>query len=448
MSTPPSFLPQEIIRRKRDGETLTAEEITAFVKGLTDGSFTDAQVAALAMAIHFRGMDMDECVMLTQAMTLSGERLSWNDLDLDGPILDKHSTGGVGDKVSLMLAPILAAAGGYVPMVSGRGLGHTGGTLDKLDSIPGYATRPTLEMFRTAVQQAGCAIVGQTGQLAPADDRFYALRDVTATVDPVSLTTASILSKKLSAGLEYLVMDVKCGSGAFSANLREAAELAESIATVATGAGLPTHALITDMNQVLGTTAGNVVEVVETLDYLRGTQREARLHALVKALCGELLMMGGVAKDAEDADASVESVLASGAAAERFSKMVAALGGPANLLESPAAVLPTAAVQEPVHAERSGFVSRVNTRAVGLAVIEMGGGRRKPEDDIDPTVGFSEVVGRGDAVGPDRPLALVHARTAAEAEHGAALLRAAFELGDEAVRPGPIVHSRLGAVTT
>ena len=448
MSESAGFLPQEVIRRKRDGAALSTEEIEAFVRGLTDHSWTDAQVSALAMAVHFQDMTRAECVALTRAMTDSGDRLSWDGLGLDGPILDKHSTGGVGDKVSLMLAPILAACGGYVPMVSGRGLGHTGGTLDKLDSIPGYETRPTLDVFRSTVKDAGCAIVGQTGQLAPADDRFYALRDVTATVDPISLTTASILSKKLSAGLQFLVMDVKFGSGAFCVELEEALELAESIADVATGAGLPTHALLTDMNEVLGTTAGNVVEVRETLAYLTGEAREERLHTLVKALCGELLVMGSLASTAEEADARIEDVLASGAAAERFEQMVAGLGGPLDILAGAERYLPQAAVVVPVTPEGAGVVTGVDTRAVGMGVIAMGGGRRKPEDGIDHTVGYSEVRGLGDEVGPDRPLALVHARSEAQAEPGAAALRAAYTLGGEAPERCPVVHSRLVGETT
>jgi thymidine phosphorylase len=444
----PAFLPQEIIRRKRDGLALTPEEITFFVKGLSDGSITDGQVAALAMAVHFRGMDLEECTVLTQAMTLSGERLTWGDLDLDGPILDKHSTGGVGDKVSLMLAPILAACGGFVPMVSGRGLGHTGGTLDKLDSIPGYDTTPALPLFRSVVKQAGCAIVGQTGQLAPADDRFYALRDVTATVDPISLITASILSKKLAAGLQYLVMDVKVGNGAFSTTLEEAAELAESIATVASGSGLPTGTLITDMGQVLGRTAGNALEVRETVDYLTGTYRNERLHELVCALASELLTMGELAATPEEAAEKVEAALSSGRAAERFERMVAGLGGPASLLSNADQHLQSAPVQQPVYAEEEGHVQRMDTRALGIAVIELGGGRRRPDDTIDHAVGLSEVIGRGEKADADRPLAIVHARTEEDAARAAETIRNAVEIGDEASSPSRIVHMKLGPVTS
>jgi len=446
MSAAPDFLPQEIIRRKREGEDLSPEEITCFVKGLGDGSFSDAQVAALAMAVHFRGLNLDECTVLTQAMVLSGERLTWNDLDLDGPVLDKHSTGGVGDKVSLMLAPILSACGGNVPMISGRGLGHTGGTLDKLDSIPGYDTTPSLATFRQVVKQAGCAIVGPTGELAPADDRFYALRDGTATVKPISLITASILSKKLAAGPQFLVMDVKVGSGAFSRNLQEAAELAESIATVAQGAGLPTRALISDMGQVLGRTAGNALEVGETLDYLKGTHRNPRLHTLVKALCCELLLMGQISKSLQEADERVEAVLSDGSAAERFARMVSGLGGPCDLLSAPERHLPVAPVTEAVFAPRAGIVRRVDARALGLALIELGGGRRQSGDVIDPAVGLSQVIGRGETADAQRPLALVHARTQAAAQRCAQVLEGAIEIGAEAPERGPVVLMKLGAV--
>jgi thymidine phosphorylase len=270
------MLPQEIIRAKRDGRTLTGEEIAEFIAGLSSGAVGEGQIAAFAMAVFFRGMNIDERVHLTRAMTRSGEALDWSGANLAGPILDKHSTGGIGDNVSLMLAPMLAACGAFVPMISGRGLGHTGGTLDKLDSIPGYVTQPDIARFRTVVAEAGCAIIGQTAELAPADKRLYAIRDVTATVESVALITASILSKKLAAGLQGLVMDVKTGSGAFMPALESARELAESIAHVATAAGLPTIALITDMNQPLASAAGNAVEVQNAVDYLSGT-RDGRL---------------------------------------------------------------------------------------------------------------------------------------------------------------------------
>ena len=314
-----SYLPQEIIRAKRDGEVLSADEIAFMIRGLTDGSISEGQVAAFAMAVFFQGMTMDERVALTRCMVESGETISWQ----DGPVLDKHSTGGVGDKVSLMLAPIVAACGGRVPMISGRGLGHTGGTLDKLDSIPGYDTAPDIAAFRRCIADAGCAIIGQTADLAPADRRLYAIRDVTATVESIALITASILSKKLAAGLDGLVMDVKTGNGAFADTLAMARELAESIVTVANGAGLRTTALITDMNQVLGRTVGNALEVAETVAFLRGDERDPRLLEVVLALAGEMLAAGGL-------DADPAQVLDDGGAAETFQRMVSALGGPAD----------------------------------------------------------------------------------------------------------------------
>ena len=303
------ILPQEIIRAKRDGGALSAGEIGDFIAGLTSGAVTEGQAAAFAMAVCFRGMSLDERVALTQAMTRSGSSLDWRDTNLNGPILDKHSTGGVGDNVSLMLAPMLAASGAYVPMISGRGLGHTGGTLDKLDSIPGYASQPDLDLFKRVVRQAGCAIIGQTADLAPADRRLYAIRDVTATVKSVALITASILSKKLAAGLQGLVMDVKSGSGAFMATLEGARELAASIAAVANDAGLPTVSLITDMNEPLASAAGNAVEVMNAVDYLTGARRDSRLDRVTMALGAELLALSGLAHDADAGAAALRRAL-------------------------------------------------------------------------------------------------------------------------------------------
>ena len=338
--TTTAFLPQEVIRRKRDGARLAPEEVAAFVAGLTDGSISEGQAAAFAMAVFFQGLAREECVALTRAMTASGRTLDWS--GEERPVLDKHSTGGVGDKVSLPLAAILAACGGAVPMISGRGLGHTGGTLDKLDSIPGYQSQPDIETFRRAVAEAGCAIIGQTADLAPADRRLYAIRDVTATVESIPLITASILSKKLAAGLQGLVMDVKVGSGAFMTGMDDARALAESIVAVAEGAGLRTRALITDMDQVLGRSAGNALEVQEAIDYLTGAARDPRLHEVVTALAAELLQIGGLAKDAAEAEAAIANALDSGGAAERFQRMVTALGGPGDLVEAPDRHLPRA----------------------------------------------------------------------------------------------------------
>ncbi|HME84745.1 MAG TPA: thymidine phosphorylase [Roseiarcus sp.] len=423
-------LPQEIIRAKRDGRPLSEAEIAEFIAGLTSGDVSEGQAAAFAMAVFFRGMSLEERVALTRAMTGSGATIDWREAKLSGPILDKHSTGGVGDNVSLMLAPMLAACGAFVPMISGRGLGHTGGTLDKLDSIPGYVSQPDLALFRRVVRQAGCAIIGQTADLAPADRRLYAIRDVTATVESVALITASILSKKLAAGLQGLVMDVKTGSGAFMPTLEASRELAESIATVASGAGLPTVSLITDMNEPLAGAAGNAVEIRNAVDYLTGAKRDPRLHRVTLALGAELLALSGVAKDVEAGRAALERALDSGAAAERFERMVAALGGPKDFLSKAHAVLPRAPVLVDAMPERRGFVAAIDVRSVGLAVVELGGGRARAADTIDPSVGLTGLAPIGAEVGPDAPLARVHARSADEAEAAARRLRAAYALSD------------------
>jgi thymidine phosphorylase len=431
-----AFLAQEVIRRKRDGRALSTEEIEWLVAGITDGSVSDAQVGALAMAIVINGMERDERVALTGAMTRSGEVLEW---DLDRPVLDKHSTGGVGDKVSLLLAPIVAACGGAVPMISGRGLGHTGGTLDKLDSIPGYDTAPGRERFAAAVRAAGCAIIGQTGDLAPADRRLYAIRDATGTVESIPLIVASILSKKLAAGLDGLVMDVKVGSGAFLPEVEQARELAETIVEVAVGNGLPTVAVLTDMDRVLGRTAGNAVEVRESIDHLTGAAAgDDRLMEVTIALCERLLELKGL-------DADPRAALQSGDAAEHFARMVVELGGPADLLERPDAHLPQAPVTVEAHAERDGVVAAVDVRAVGLAIIDLGGGRRREDDAIDHAVGLTEVAEPGERVGPGgRPVALVHARDEDSAARAAQAVSAAFQVGDRILDPNPAVLEVLG----
>jgi thymidine phosphorylase len=426
------MLAQEIIRTKRTGNKLGASDIGHFVRGLVDGSWSEGQVAALAMAVFLRGMDRAECIDLTRAMLQSGQTLNWS--GLPGPVLDKHSSGGVGDKVSLMLAPMLAACGAYVPMISGRGLGHTGGTCDKLEAIPGYTTAPSRPMFEQVVRQCGCAIIGQTDDLAPADRRLYAIRDTTATVESVPLITASILSKKLAAGLQGLVMDVKCGNGAFADTLAMAQELANSIVTVAEGAGLKTTALITDMNQVLGRNAGNALEMQEAIGYLtagsNATQREPRLHSVTMRLGAELLVLGGLAADRNSAHDRLQSALDSGAAAEHFGRMVAALGGPADVLERPDKYLVTAPVTLAVPAPRSGRLTGLHARALGLTVIELGGGRRMAGDRIDWRVGLSDVVAPGCQVNAGETLALVHAADRAAAQHACSQVQGACTISD------------------
>ncbi len=439
-----NFLPQEIIRNKRDGAVLSDGEIEFMVAGLTSDAISEGQIAAFAMAVFFNGMNMAERVALTRAMTDSGTVLDWSDAGLPGPVLDKHSTGGIGDKVSLILAPVMAACGAAVPMISGRGLGHSGGTLDKLDSIPGYTTTPDLETLRKAVRQAGCAIIGQTAELAPADGRIYAIRDVTATVESLSLITASILSKKLAAGLSGLVMDVKYGSGAFAAAFDDALELAESITAVANGAGLPCAALLTDMNQCLGRSAGNALEVLEAVDHLSGAARDERLHEVTMSLAAELLTIGGLSESAEEGRMQAEKSLSSGRAAQHFARMVAALGGPGDIMERAAELLPVAPLMRPLAPSRPGIVSAVDTRALGLAIIDLGGGRRRVEDGIDYAVGLSEVAAIGESVGPEHPLCLIHAAGEAYLERAAAAIAAAITIGDEAPPSAPVVRQRVG----
>ncbi|MEJ8476217.1 thymidine phosphorylase [Roseibium algae] len=421
------MLPQELVRKKRDGGVLNHEEIAFFVRGLADGSVTEGQVAALAMAVFFKGLSVDERVALTLEMRDSGDVMDWS--DIEAPVLDKHSTGGVGDNVSLMLAPALAACGAAVPMISGRGLGHTGGTLDKFDSIPGYQTQPDNSLFHKVVKEVGCAVIGQTGNLAPADKRFYSIRDVTGTVESLDLITASILSKKLAAGLQGLVLDVKWGTGAFMATLEEARALAESLVLVANGAGLKTTALLTDMNEPLASAAGNAVEVQNAVDFLKGTAIDNRLWDVTVAQGGELLATGGLAATAEQGADQMRQAFESGRAAEVFAKMVTALGGPADFMEKSELYLPKAPVVAPIYSDREGVVTGVNARAVGVAVVELGGGRKAAADVIDPAVGLTELAGVGHRVDADAPIALVHAVSEEAAYAAANAIRQAYSIG-------------------
>ena len=433
------MLPQEIIRKKRDGNQLSRSEIDFFVQGLSDGSISSEQVSAMAMAVYFNSMEFTEIGGLTRAMVASGHTIDWSDMHLDGPVMDKHSTGGVGDKVSLMLAPIVAACGAYVPMISGRGLGHSGGTLDKLDSIPGYNTAPDLDKFKEVVKSVGCAIIGQTKDLAPADKRFYAIRDVTATVESIPLITASILSKKISAGLEALSMDIKTGNGAFMATLSDAEALADSIINTAAEIGLPTKAIISDMSEVLGVCAGNAVEVRETVDYLSGEYRDTRLHEVVVALAKDMLCMGGIAKDHDTAEKDINKALDSGKATEVFASMISALGGPNDFVERVDHYLPKASCVVPVFASKAGFVNSIDVRKVGNTLIDMGGGRRRAEDTIDYSVGLVEVAGIGKEVDSGIPLAIMHAKDEAGAELAASALSEAFKITSEKPVSAPVI---------
>ena len=448
--------PAELIRIKRDGQALSRAQIGAFVAGLTDQSWSDSQVGAMAMAILLRGMSTAETTALTDAMTHSGAVLDWSAAAFNGPVVDKHSTGGVGDKISLMLAPMLAACGAVVPMVSGRGLGHTGGTLDKLEALPGYGVRPGNDKLLHCLRSAGCAIFSASSSVAPADARLYAIRDLTATVESLPLITASILSKKRAAGLQALVLDVKFGSGAFMADPAAAQALARSLVDVASQAGLPATALLTDMNQVLGKHAGNALEVREAIEFLTGTvprgpsaasdASSARQLELTLALGAELLMLSRLHASPSAARAALQHSLDSGAAAERFARMVAILGGPADVLRD--AQLPTAPVQRTVPALRGGFVHSIDVRALGLAVVGLGGGRRLPADRVDPRVGLANVAPLGAAVMPGDALAVIHAASEPDAVAAVAAVQAAFTLGDSALAaptPQPIVWQRITA---
>lgn len=433
----------DIIRAKRDKGQLTEQQIEIFVAGLTDASLPAEQVAALAMAIFLNSMTPAETGLLTRAMARSGRVIDWSTAGLGGPVVDKHSTGGVGDKVSLVLAPIAAACGCFVPMVSGRGLGHSGGTLDKLDSIPGYLSTPDLSAFQRVVKTVGCAIIGQTDDLAPADRRLYAIRDVTSTVESVPLITASILSKKIAEGSEALVMDIKTGTGAFMATLSGARELASSIIATAETIGLEVSALITDMSEVLGYSTGNAVEVAEAVHYLTSDRREPRLDQVVRSCCELMLVITGLSRTADEAHQRVDAALSSGRAAEVFARMVAAMGGPADFLDRAQIYLPEAPVSMPVSSDGEGYLAAVDARAVGNAIIALGGGRSKVDDKLDLSVGFTDIIPVGTRVDRQAPLCVVHAPSREAAQQAAAAYREACTVSTVKPETRPIVLEKL-----
>lgn len=424
----------EIIQRKRDGFALSSSDIRQFIQGVTDGQVTDAQIAAFSMAAFFQDLDMDERTVLTTSMRDSGDVLHWDAFSLSGPILDKHSTGGVGDTVSFMLAPILAACGGIVPMIAGRGLAHTGGTIDKLEAIPGYNTQPSVAHFQKVASETGFAIVGQTANLAPADRRMYATRDVTATVEQYGLITASILSKKLAAGLQHLVMDIKVGNGAFMKDMETARELAQSLCTVGTNAGMPTQAFLTDMSEPLARAAGNALEVKEAIAYLSGDVHSNRLDAVTQALASSLLVESGLAADLSKANEQIQKALSSGKAAEIFAQSVAAMGGPVDLMERPESHLKEAPVIRPVYPDEihhGRFVKEVDTRQLGLAVVALGGGRTAADQAIDHAVGCTHWLRSGEVCGAELPLAWIHARDEKGWLKAADRIRHAYQFDDQ-----------------
>jgi len=418
---------KELILKKRLGKELTENEINWFISNLTSNHLSEGQIAALAMAICLKGMTFEERVQLTLAMKNSGKTLSWN---LPGPIIDKHSTGGVGDTVSLILAPVLAACGAYVPMISGRGLGHTGGTLDKFDSIPGYNTSPNEALLRTVVSKVGCAIIGQTNELAPADKRLYAIRDVTGTVESIDLITASILSKKLAAGLEGLVIDVKCGNGAFMQDFNEASNLAKSLVTVSNESSCKTTALVTDMNQPLSQSIGNSLEVLAAIDILKGSSKDYRLLEVSNSLGVSILCSSNICKNKKEAQSLISSVLSSGKAAEKFSQMVSELGGANDFFEKPKNYLTPSNIQKNICCKKSGYVKKINTKNLGNILILLGGGRQKVEDDIDFSVGMKLLIELGTYVEKNQPICTLHARDQESFNIAEKEIIESFEIGE------------------
>jgi len=428
-----TFLPQQFLGQIRDGIPPSAADIQTFIAGISTGETSPAQIGAFVMAVYLKGLGRDEIVTLTKAVRDSGDVMQW---DLDGPVLDKHSTGGVGDNVSLLLGPVIAACGGYVPMISGQGLGHTGGTLDKFNAIPGYNVNADNALFRMTVKDIGCAIIGQTGALAPADKVMYAIRSATASVGSLPLITASILSKKLAEGLDGLVLDIKCGSGAIMDNFEDAKALANSLITVANGAGVKTSGIITDMNEPLASAAGNAVEVRNIINHFHGN-RDARLHEVTVSLCADMLVSGGLAKNIDDGRSKVEAVFDNGKAADVFARMVAALGGPSDLMDKPDKYLEAAPIITDIKAESAGIVSAIDTRKLGMAVIVLGGGRKSPNDEIDYAVGFDHIAPIGSKIAKGDVLARIHARTDDQAGEASKMLQSTYVLSDSTQNSAP-----------
>ncbi|MCU9850307.1 thymidine phosphorylase [Defluviimonas sp. WL0024] len=432
---------RSIIAGVRDRRGLEDEAATWFADGLASGEVTDAQAGAFAMAVLLNGLGADGRVALTRAMRDSGRVLEWK---LPGPVVDKHSTGGIGDCTSLLIAPALAACGACVPMISGRGLGHTGGTLDKLEAIPGYRCDVSVEELHRLVAEIGCAIVSASADIAPADRRLYAIRDVTGTVESIDLITASILSKKLAAGLEALILDVKVGSGAFMKTLPEAEALAQSLVSTANGAGCMTVALITDMDQPLAASAGNALEVIEVMETLTGVEVNQALWDVTVALGGEALALAGLADNAGEGADQIEEALESGRAAETFGRMVAALGGPSDFVERYPDRLPAAPVVVDFVTPRDGFVAHIDGEMLGQAVVHLGGGRLRDGDRINPSVGLSQIMGVGEPVEKGEALVRIHAATPAAAEAAVASVRAAIRIEDDEPDEPVLIHKRIG----
>jgi pyrimidine-nucleoside phosphorylase len=420
-----------VIRRKRDGGSLSREEIAFFVDGVTRGSMADYQSSALLMAIYLNGMNASEMAMLTDAMLHSGEVLNFS--DISKPKVDKHSTGGVGDKTSLILAPLVAACGGAVPMISGRGLGHTGGTLDKLESISGYRVHLSLAEFRMILDRIGYAMMGQTAEIAPADKKLYALRDATATVEAIPLIVASIMSKKLAAGLDALVLDVKTGSGAFMSNEDDARRLAQALVSTGNSCGVRTEALLTDMSQPLGRGVGHAIEVRECIEILRNEVSEGARPVLELSLelAARMIALSGIESSLEASRDKIQSVLTSGAALECFRRNVEAQGGDPAVFDDPARLLPLTPHEVKVESTRTGFITGIDAAEIGRAIASIGGGRTRIEDAIDPGVGYAAESRVGDEVKAGQALGLLYCRELGQAQTTSDRIRAAYIIGDE-----------------
>src|SRR5688572_20680397 len=437
----PEMLAQRLIERKRDGGRIEAGEWRALVLAYAAGHVPDYQMAALLMAVFLRGLDRGETVALTEAMMASGLRLDLS--HLRAPRVDKHSTGGVGDKVSLVLAPLIASLGVAVPMMSGRGLGHTGGTLDKLESIPGFRTTLSLDDARRQVERVGCVLIGQSAEIAPADRKMYALRDATSTVESIPLIAASIMSKKLAEGLTGLVLDVKRGSGAFLPELERGLELAQTMINLGADRGCAVVALITAMDRPLGRACGNALEVEEAIHTLRG-EGPADVLGVTYALGAEMLVIGGAAATHDAARRAMEVAISSGKAAQKFEQIIEAQGGNPGVVDDPS-VLPQAGACELFLAPRQGVVARVEPKGIGRGVTALGGGRTRLDEAIDPSVGFVITAKPGDMVQHAEPLATVFARDRAGIESGLAALRQAIIISDEADLPLPLISHRVTA---
>ncbi|MGD9639304.1 MAG: thymidine phosphorylase [Alphaproteobacteria bacterium] len=440
------ILPQEIIRKKRDGEELSTKDIEQFIEGIKDWSISDGQIAAFAMAIVINGMTNDETVAMINAVVDTGMVIDWSTVDLNGPVVDGHTTGGVGDKTDILYAPILAACGAHVPMISGHGLHYTGGTLDKMESIVNYNSVPETSKFKETVKNAGCAIIGATPNLISVDRRIYPIRDITATINSVPLITTSIISKKIAAGIkDGLVFDVKNGNGTFTATLEETTELAKSLVINANKIGLPTAAIISDMNQVMGHNAGNALEILECIEFLTGKRREARLQEIVTAACAEALVVSKLALNIDEAKAKIGEVLDNGKAAEAFAKMVASLGGDSNIIEKPEDKLPKAKYSKAIYPKEAGIVTSMNTRWFGLSVVHLGGGRLYLSQKLDYAAGFSEIAAVGERVDDNRPLAIAHAETEEACEMAVTHIRGAVNIGEEQIKTTPPIYQKITA---